>query len=334
MCWHASNASHTLCDAKILVFIITFSYVLTYATRSTYIMWYHDTRVHNEVSTFIETYVTCIKSMPRYSFSYLGFHVGFYTCHTSHTLCDAKIPVFIFTFSYVLTSVTCITSMKWCHDTRFHIAVFTLVSICVDVRHLQHIHHVMPRYLFSYSRFHMCWRTSRASHTLCDAKIVNAYVDYVGLHHSRRRSDSKYSDLKIGRFSRRSFEVTGTPFTHVKTCLKIWGLPRKRVWYVRGLQWRLVDKLAVVIIGWFSHKEPRGRGTPIRGVLWKVIARSWMSHVTHMDESCHMYEWNMNMSASCHTHEWKMSHTCTKHATYMNDQCHMYDWVMSPSYKT
>jgi len=58
--------------------------------------------------------------------------------------------------------------------------------------------------------------------------------------HSPRRSDLKYLDLKIRRFSRLSFALTGTPFIHVKPCLKFWGLPRKRVWYVRGLLWKLV----------------------------------------------------------------------------------------------
>jgi len=46
-------------------------------------------------------------------------------------------------------------------------------------------------------------------------------------------------DLKIRRFSRRSFALTGTPFTHVKPCIRFWGLPQKRVWYVRGLLWKL-----------------------------------------------------------------------------------------------
>jgi len=60
----------------------------------------------------------------------------------------------------------------WCQDTCFHIYVF----ICVDKRHMHHIHEVMPRYSFSYCGlhigFHMCWRTSPAAHTSCDAKIL------------------------------------------------------------------------------------------------------------------------------------------------------------------
>jgi len=73
---------------------------------------------------------------------------------------------------------------------------------------------------------------------------ILTYMSYV---HSRRRSDLKHLDLQILR-NHKLFEVTGTLFTHVKTCLKFWGLPRKRVWYVRGLLWNLLEILAVVMI--------------------------------------------------------------------------------------
>ena len=58
---------------------------------------------------------------------------------------------------------------------------------------------------------------------------------------SRRRSYLKYLDLQILRFSRKIFWVPGTPFTHVQIRLKIWGVPWKRVWYVRGLLWKFVS---------------------------------------------------------------------------------------------
>ena len=41
-----------------------------------------------------------------------------------------------------------------------------------------------------------------------------------------------------------------------------------------------------------------------------------MSHVTHMNESCH-------------AHEWVMSHTWMSHVTHMNESCHTHEWVMS-----
>ena len=63
-----------------------------------------------------------------------------------------------------------------------------------------------------------------------------------------------------------------------------------------------------------------------------------MSHVTHMNESCHTHEWVMShiwmshvthMNESCHTHEWVMSHTWMSHVTHINESCHTHEWVMS-----
>jgi len=66
----------------------------------------------------------------------------------------------------------------------------------------------------------------------------------------RSRGDQTL-DIWISRFSwfsRTLFWVTETLFTHVKPCLKYWGLPRKRVENVRGLPWKLVGKF-----GSFNH---------------------------------------------------------------------------------
>ena len=67
------------------------------------------------------------------------------------------------------------------------------------------------------------------------------------------------------------------------------------------------------------------------------------SHVTHINESCHTYEWVMShiwmihvthMNRSCHTYEWVvsnervMSHIWMSHVTRMNESCHTYEWVM------
>ena len=41
-----------------------------------------------------------------------------------------------------------------------------------------------------------------------------------------------------------------------------------------------------------------------------------MSHVTHVNESCH-------------TPEWVVSRTLMRHVTHVNRSCHTYDWVMS-----
>jgi len=49
-------------------------------------------------------------------------------------------------------------------------------------------------------------------------------------------------------FSRKVFRVTGTPFTHVKTCLKFWGI-RESVFDMYGdSRENLLEILAVVIV--------------------------------------------------------------------------------------
>ena len=85
-------------------------------------------------------------------------------------------------------------------------------------------------------------------------------------------------------------------------------------------------------------------------VTWLVLSHmkgwchTWMSHVTRMNESCHIYEWIMShiwmslvthMNESCHiwtghvTYEWVMAHARMIHITHMNESCHTYEWVMS-----
>jgi len=62
------------------------------------------------------------------------------------------------------------------------------------------------------------------------------------------------------------------------------------------------------------------------------MSHTWMSHVAHMNESCHTCEWVMShtwMNESCHTHEWVMSHIWIRHATPMKGSCHAYRWFMS-----
>ena len=62
-----------------------------------------------------------------------------------------------------------------------------------------------------------------------------------------------------------------------------------------------------------------------------------MSHVIHVNASCHIYEWVMSytwmsyathMNKSCHIHEWVMSHTWLSHVTHMNESCHTHECVM------
>jgi len=61
----------------------------------------------------------------------------------------------------------------------------------------------------------------------------------------------------------------------------------------------------------------------------------WTRLVTHMNESCHTYEWVMShiwmshvahMNASCHTNDCVTSHIWTRLVTHMNESYHMYQW--------
>ena len=56
--------------------------------------------------------------------------------------------------------------------------------------------------------------------------------------HSRRTLDLKYLSVQIYQFSGKVFWVTGIPFTQLKTCVELWGLPWKYVWCVWELLWK------------------------------------------------------------------------------------------------
>jgi len=56
-----------------------------------------------------------------------------------------------------------------------------------------------------------------------------------------------------------------------------------------------------------------------------VMSHICMSHVTHMNESCQVYKWVTSyMNESCHTYEWDMSHIWLSHVTHMNESCPTY----------
>ena len=44
----------------------------------------------------------------------------------------------------------------------------------------------------------------------------------------------------------------------------------------------------------------------------------WMSHVKHMNESCHTFT---HMDESCHTYGWVMAHIWMSHGTHMDESC-------------
>ena len=61
-----------------------------------------------------------------------------------------------------------------------------------------------------------------------------------------------------------------------------------------------------------------------------VMSHTWMSYVTHTNESCHTHEWVTSHIWMSHvTHKLVMSHTWMSYITHMNDLCHTYEWVIS-----
>jgi len=56
--------------------------------------------------------------------------------------------------------------------------------------------------------------------------------------------------------------------------------------------------------------------------LWfRSVSRLWMSHVTHMNASCHTYECVMSHLWMSHTYGCVMSHISMRHVTHMNQSC-------------
>jgi len=56
-----------------------------------------------------------------------------------------------------------------------------------------------------------------------------------------------------------------------------------------------------------------------------VTQHTWMSHVTHMNESCHTYGWDMSHMWTSHvTHERVVSHAWMSHVTHMNTSRHVW----------
>ena len=69
-----------------------------------------------------------------------------------------------------------------------------------------------------------------------------------------------------------------------------------------------------------------------------VMSHVWrfrgVRHVTHVNESCHTYEWVTShmwispvthVDKSYHTYEWVMSHLWMGHVIHMNGPCHTYE---------
>jgi len=115
------------------------------------------------------------------------------------------------------------------------------------------------------------------------------------------------------------------------TCY-IWNICVAYVWHYSDWNICVTCKLNVRVM---SH---------LQNHMWEVhecvMSHIWMSHVAHMNEYCHTYEWVMshmcNICGSDMEHpvmrpaEKIMSrHTWMCHVTHMNESCHTCEWVMS-----
>jgi len=173
-----------------------------------------------------------------------------YTCDMTHLYVwhDSFIRVtwLIYTCDMTHSYATWLNYM-W-HDS------FIMVTWCTNIYgipHLScvtgliHIWDTTHSYVWHDSFIRVTWliHTSDMTHSFwwCDALVFVAF-------HSQRRSDLNFSDLQIRRFSRPLFWVTGTPFTHVKTCLNFWGLLRNVFDMYGDSCENLLDILAVVMI--------------------------------------------------------------------------------------
>ena len=63
----------------------------------------------------------------------------------------------------------------------------------------------------------------------------------------------------------------------------------------------------------------------------QIMSHTWMVHVTHVNESCHTYQWVMShtsmshvthINESCYAYECIISHTWMSHVTHVNESCH------------
>jgi len=79
-------------------------------------------------------------------------------------------------------------------------------------------------------------------------------------------------------------------------------------------------------------------GVVIHVATYFVMPHICLSHVTHLNESCHTFEWVMShiwmshvthLNESSHTFEWVMSHIWMSHVTHLIESRHTSDWVMS-----
>jgi len=103
--------------------------------------------------------------------------------------------------------------------------------------------------------------------------------------------------------------------------------------YVAHNSFRLVVSYVVASTCMNEMRYYKWRVTAVRHTHERIMSHIWMSHVTHMNESCPTYEWVMRhiwMRHVPHMNELRpMSHIWMSHVPHMNESCATYECVMS-----
>jgi len=167
------------------------------------------------------------------------------------------------------------------------------LSLCISLTHTCTHTYIHTHRSSARNRSHGPGGHGMSIHFLCVMKI----------NHSRRRSDLECLDLQISQFSWEILWVTRTPFIHVKTCLKIWGLPRKCVWYVRGLPWKLVGNFGSR--NYFQSDFPRPvGGTGLERFLYYQRMLTYLAQCQELLDLCAQLGQTLAGSVRCTTKLW------------------------------
>ena len=86
--------------------------------------------------------------------------------------------------------------------------------------------------------------------------------------------------------------------------------------YVAHNSFRLVVSYVVASTCMNEMRYYKWRVTAVRHTHERIMSHIWMSHVTHMNESCPTYEWVMR-------------HIWMRHVPHMNELRPTFGWVMS-----
>jgi len=73
------------------------------------------------------------------------------------------------------------------------------------------------------------------------------------------------------------------------------------------------DTWSIIYSLWLLREKEIIIDLPFGFPIINIICHIWMSHVTHMNESCHTYEW-------------AMSHIWMSHVTHIRRQHYLYVW--------